>query len=271
MTSLSAHQPILLAVFLSFISAHQSHHHVWSFTGEEYPDLCLDPSSSQKREQGWRVSSASIRRGVQESRLHVNVIHTDSQARPSYVLIVSSPQPPANMIENQLQRLSVLLRTAFRGITEVQLEQERCAHLGYSLDKVDSTVHAIVTAYETNLKFTSASDKWSQSSSTGGRGMFASQVRFFVERGMPVQAVLPAFPCKSSNLVSNLARASVLRYQDKVSGKLPDKGEELALITLKVFVDAVKRVYEQGCKLVIVSDGHVFSDHGQSSLGLWRR
>lgn len=100
----------------------------------------------------------------------------------------------------------------------------------------------IVDKYERHLKFTPTGCRWSE-----GRSAFTKTVAAFVAAGKPVEFVLPAFPCKSSNL-------------NKVSGALPDKGEELALRTLKLFSDDVASSYSPGVLVRVVSDGHVFSD-----------
>lgn len=102
---------------------------------------------------------------------------------------------------------------------------------------------SIVDAYERHLKFTPDGCRWA----TEGRAAFTKTVAAFVAAGKAVEFVLPAFPCKSSNL-------------NKVSGALPDKGEELALRTIKLFSDDVASFYSPGVLLRIVSDGHVFSD-----------
>ena len=65
--------------------------------------------------------------------------------------------------------------------------------------------------------------------------------------GTPIPLVLPAFPAKSANL-------------KKVTGPLPDLGEELALRFLQERCDAIAEAYEPGAELVICSDGRVFSD-----------
>lgn len=81
----------------------------------------------------------------------------------------------------------------------------------------------------------------------GGRTYFENRVHFFTSRQAQLEFVLPAFPCKSTNL-------------DKVGGTDPDKGEELALRRMATFIAAVDEIYEPGAKIWIVSDGHVFSD-----------
>lgn len=97
--------------------------------------------------------------------------------------------------------------------------------------------------FEKNLKNTTLDDQWFAE----GREYFIKRVKYFTDRYAKIECVLPAFPCKSSNI-------------DKVAGHIPDKGEELALKKLiKATID-VGKLYPPGMKVWIVSDGHVFSD-----------
>ena len=73
------------------------------------------------------------------------------------------------------------------------------------------------------------------------------KVKQAMAAGEPIPLVLPAFPAKSANL-------------EKVTGPLPDLGEELALRFLQERCDAVAEIYQPGAQLVICSDGRVFSD-----------
>ncbi len=73
------------------------------------------------------------------------------------------------------------------------------------------------------------------------------KVRHVLGTDEPVQLVLPAFPAKSANL-------------KKVTGPLPDLGEELALRFLQERCDAIAKDHEPGAVLTICSDGRVFSD-----------
>ncbi|PWN52269.1 hypothetical protein IE53DRAFT_385314 [Violaceomyces palustris] len=101
----------------------------------------------------------------------------------------------------------------------------------------------ITALFESRLKHSPRNDRWK----IQGRGSFVERVGFFVSRDLPLHMVLPAFPCKSAN-------------RNKTSGILPDKGEELAIRTLGGFAESVRRIYPPGCRIHIVSDGHVFSD-----------
>ncbi|OBA23381.1 hypothetical protein METBIDRAFT_36311 [Metschnikowia bicuspidata var. bicuspidata NRRL YB-4993] len=96
--------------------------------------------------------------------------------------------------------------------------------------------------FENSIKNAARVDRWEE-----GRESFIENVRFFTSRQIPIEAVLPAFPCKTQN-------------RDKAQEGKPDMGEELALRRIIDFVQAVNKVYAPGMKFYIVSDGHVFSD-----------
>lgn len=97
--------------------------------------------------------------------------------------------------------------------------------------------------YEKHLKNTVFEDQWDEK----GRDYFIERVRYFTDRFLRIECVLPAFPCKTSN-------------RDKAAGTLPDKGEEFALRRLLKATQEVSQIYPPGMKVWIVSDGHVFSD-----------
>ncbi|MEV0371280.1 isocyanide synthase family protein [Streptomyces sp. NPDC050636] len=68
-----------------------------------------------------------------------------------------------------------------------------------------------------------------------------------VAAGEPIVFALPGFPCKSPNPA-------------KALGPLPDEGERLALRFLDELCARVAAVHPPGARMVICSDGHVFSD-----------
>lgn len=78
-------------------------------------------------------------------------------------------------------------------------------------------------------------------------GPHLSQVIKALRRGTAITFVLPAFPGKSPNLA-------------KVLGPLPDKAEQLALQFLQRHCDRIAKLYPKGARIVICSDGRVFSD-----------
>ncbi|HSP77369.1 MAG TPA: isocyanide synthase family protein, partial [Myxococcaceae bacterium] len=73
------------------------------------------------------------------------------------------------------------------------------------------------------------------------------RVESFIARGEPILFALPGFPAKSPN-----------RY--KVLGCEPDMAEWLALGFLQSLCDRIRSEYEPGARVVICSDGRVFSD-----------
>lgn len=86
-------------------------------------------------------------------------------------------------------------------------------------------------------------DLWEQE----GRLKFETSVRYFMERGVPIPMVLPAFPFKSSNTTH------------KVVARHADVAEKLALEAMKQYCEKVRAFYPPGIALVIVSDGRVYA------------
>ncbi|MFV8258569.1 L-tyrosine/L-tryptophan isonitrile synthase family protein [Bdellovibrio bacteriovorus] len=68
-----------------------------------------------------------------------------------------------------------------------------------------------------------------------------------IRRNEPVTFVLPAFPGKSPN-------------PEKVLGAFPDYAEQLALEFLGRLGQRIKKYYPPGIKIILCSDGRVFSD-----------
>lgn len=74
-----------------------------------------------------------------------------------------------------------------------------------------------------------------------------AKVTSAVALGLPVTFVLPAFPGKSPNLA-------------KVLGPLPDMAERRALKFLQRLCDRIQKSYAPGARVILCSDGRVFSD-----------
>lgn len=108
--------------------------------------------------------------------------------------------------------------------------------------------HDVTQIFGEMLRNIAADDQWE---SGGGRVLFEQQAHYFIARNRTIEFCLPAFPCKSSNL-------------QKVTGIDPDRSEETALWRLNDFVKRIEEIYEPGAKVLIVSDGHVFSDCSKS-------
>ena len=68
-----------------------------------------------------------------------------------------------------------------------------------------------------------------------------------VRKNEPVTFILPAFPGKSPN-------------PEKVLGPLPDFAERLSLEFLGTLCQRIRKVYAPGIKIILASDGRVFSD-----------
>ncbi|KAK1993655.1 pyoverdine/dityrosine biosynthesis protein [Colletotrichum falcatum] len=81
-----------------------------------------------------------------------------------------------------------------------------------------------------------------------GRTMFHPRVEEYVKKGESVKMIIPAFPWKSINRT------------DKVTGALPDLGEELALARLNDLCVEIGKVYPHGAEVHIATDGLVFND-----------
>ncbi|CCF35993.1 pyoverdine/dityrosine biosynthesis protein [Colletotrichum higginsianum] len=81
-----------------------------------------------------------------------------------------------------------------------------------------------------------------------GRKMFHGRVEEYVKKGESVKMIIPAFPWKSINRT------------DKVTGVLPDLGEDLALARLNDLCVEIGKVYTHGAEVHIATDGLVFND-----------
>lgn len=81
-----------------------------------------------------------------------------------------------------------------------------------------------------------------------GRGFFMEKVKAQLVKKQAIRLILPAFPWKSINKV------------DKVTGILPDLGEELALYRLNQMCEDIKTIYYFGGQVFIATDGLVFDD-----------
>jgi pyoverdine/dityrosine biosynthesis protein Dit1 len=77
--------------------------------------------------------------------------------------------------------------------------------------------------------------------------LHVEKVSRIVELGDPLEFVLPAFPAKSPS-------------PRKVIGRLPDMAEVLALGFLQHICDEIEQIYPPGARVLIGSDGRVFSD-----------
>ncbi len=79
------------------------------------------------------------------------------------------------------------------------------------------------------------------------KAVFSVQIERYVLKNEPIRMALPAFPFKSQN------------KKVKVLGRLPDKGEEVALAHLEGLCCAIEDVYIPGAIISIVSDGLMYN------------
>ncbi|CCF34937.1 pyoverdine/dityrosine biosynthesis protein [Colletotrichum higginsianum] len=156
---------------------------------------------------------------------------------------------PTGIILNAAAQNSNALSVQFEEFfAELLLDQADFAIRGPELMASPSSeslaaTEQIVNLFDSFLRYQGKDDQWEAS----GRVYFTDRVRHFTSQNARIDFCLPAFPCKSSNT-------------NKVLGKAPDRGEQLALERLHGFVEAIEKIYPPGAKMWIISDGHVFSD-----------
>ncbi|OJD28971.1 pyoverdine dityrosine biosynthesis [Diplodia corticola] len=115
------------------------------------------------------------------------------------------------------------------------------------LEKLASNILDIIQRYGQHLAPKDGDD---QEASSGwlGKSMFMGKVLEQLSKHQAIRMILPAFPWKSIN------------QTDKVTGKLPDLGEELALARLNQLCEDIKAVYPLGGQIHIATDGLLFDD-----------
>lgn len=172
---------------------------------------------------------------------------------------LSSPSQLVNIYELQLPDSSTIMGIALRlantGLSISYFEEFFCYLLlqhiaglsnflmGHQFINAISVAEQVVDLCNDELLFHPSNSQWD----SVGRDYFLNRIALFTSRGLTIEMCLPAFPCKSSN-------------PNKVSGALPDRGEELALRRLYSVSRKIKSIYEPGVRFSIISDGHVFSD-----------
>lgn len=83
--------------------------------------------------------------------------------------------------------------------------------------------------------------------SSSVRQLTQRKIDGYLKKNLPIEVVLPAFPAKSPN-------------RQKTLGPMPDLGEVLALQSIQKICEKIAEIYKPGAKVVICSDGRVFSD-----------
>ncbi|KAI8939080.1 hypothetical protein NX059_004919 [Plenodomus lindquistii] len=131
----------------------------------------------------------------------------------------------------------VLLETEFKPFARISTSSTPWAA------RHRDTCATIAEIFERRLKNVSRDDQWD----VCGREAFLNRVYGYVDKNLPIQLALPAFPCKSPN-------------PNKVGGIMPDLAEHIAMDVLHDFIKEVNTVYEPGATMWVINDGHVFSD-----------
>lgn len=81
-----------------------------------------------------------------------------------------------------------------------------------------------------------------------GKPILREKIESMIGTNLPLSFVMLGFPFKSTN------------QRDKVIGMIPDLGEKLTIDNFSDFNTKIKKVYENGVNVVIVSDGFIFND-----------
>lgn len=115
--------------------------------------------------------------------------------------------------------------------------------------KIDVPLRLFMDLFET-YRMKPTHDEWERI----GRAKFEKQVAAYMSAHLPVPMVLPSFPFKSSNTTH------------KVISRDADMAEKLALNALKDFCEKVRGFYPPGARVVIVSDGRVYSSQFEIEL-----
>ncbi|KAF3761910.1 hypothetical protein M406DRAFT_220966, partial [Cryphonectria parasitica EP155] len=111
-----------------------------------------------------------------------------------------------------------------------------------------SDILDIIQGYSQHLPSADNEGETGHSQKWLGKGLFMDKVKAQLENNQAIRLILPAFPWKSVNKV------------DKVTGILPDLGEELALYRLNQMCEDIRAVYPLGGQVHIATDGLVFDD-----------
>ncbi|KAF6841590.1 pyoverdine dityrosine biosynthesis protein [Colletotrichum plurivorum] len=193
------------------------------------------PSQAETAPSETLFGSADLDGDLQGMRLYE--MRSPKSANTSGIILdASAPQP---ILSTQFEEFfaQLLLDQADFAIRDAELMKVP------SSNSVVAVTDRIVNLFDSFLRYQGKDDQWEAC----GRAYFFDRVRHFTSQQATIELCLPAFPCKSSNT-------------NKVLGKAPDRGEQLALERLHSFVESIEDIYMPGAKLWIISDGHVFSD-----------
>ena len=113
--------------------------------------------------------------------------------------------------------------------------------------KIAEQVNAIMTELLQFRRMTRCEHSCTKTACSQCAAPHLDKIKTAVVTLQPVTFVLPAFPGKSPNPA-------------KVLGPLPDMGEQRALQFLDGLCRRIRRLYKPGARIILCSDGRVFSD-----------
>lgn len=81
-------------------------------------------------------------------------------------------------------------------------------------------------------------------------GLHLPRVEAFVKQQQPIHLLLPGFPAKLTDLLTD----------HQLGSDLPDRAEELALLNLQGLCDEIAGIYPPGARITLCSEGRVCAD-----------
>ncbi|KAI0386925.1 Pyoverdine/dityrosine biosynthesis protein-domain-containing protein [Hypomontagnella monticulosa] len=147
-------------------------------------------------------------------------------------------EPIINVRVEEVSSVASLSLPSTRSATPVEAED---------VDRLAGDIFDVIQRYSQHLP-PDTSDPPPEENGLLGKSFFMDRIKQQLEKRQAIRMILPAFPWKSINRV------------DKVTGILPDLGEELALCRLNQLCEDIKTVYPPGGTVVIANDGLVFDD-----------
>ena len=123
--------------------------------------------------------------------------------------------------------------------------------------------HRILDVLQRYGQHLGGEDNGSEHAMWAGRGMFAPKIEKYIAAEQSIKLVLPSFPWKSVSVHPSFSEcvltSTKINRIEKVTGSMPDFGEELALTRLDNLCNDIAEVYEHGAQVTIASDGLVFN------------
>ncbi len=191
----------------------------------------------------WRGSASDVQQSL--SGLKQDVAFTPPGTAPNAAVDTAADPPPVVELGNVDEKEHII------EVREVELTPPPTPPLAAKdsfedHDQLASDIIDVIQRYGQHLA--PANGEGSHAGEWLGKPLFKGKVKAQLEKGQAIRLILPAFPWKSVNKV------------DKVTGILPDLGEELALYRLNQMCEDIKAVYPLGGQVFLATDGLVFDD-----------